>query len=119
MNAPSNADSAQELLIRDLATDLMPVRRLWPPSVRTFSWLVIGATTAVILAMIADLSALGHRLAAAPDLWLQGTCSGINAIPTAFFAFQLSPPESSPPLALPPPPAALVWILCSCLRLPR
>ena len=70
MNASSNADSAHELLIRDLAADLAPVRRLRPPYVRTFSWLAVVAATAVILAMIADLPALGHRLAAAPDLWL-------------------------------------------------
>src|SRR5260370_8170634 len=113
MNAPSNADSAQELLIRDLATDLTPVRRLRPPSVRTFSWLMIVAATAVILAMIADLSALGHRLAAAPDLWLPATPSPLTAILTAFPAFPLSPPEAPPPSPPLPPPPSLLRILAT------
>src|SRR5258708_10659969 len=119
MNAPSNADSAQELLIRDLATDLTPVRRLRPPSVRTFSWLMIVAATAVILAMIADLSALGHRLAAAPDLWLAVTGSALTAILAAFAAFQLSLPDARRAWALLPLPTTLLWIVASgfgCLR---
>src|SRR5258708_29365797 len=110
MNAPSNADTAHELLIRDLATDLTSVRRLRAPSVRTFSWLVIVAATAVILAMIADLSALGHRLAAAPDLWLAVTGSALTAILTPFAAFQLRPPDARPPRALLPLPAPPLWI---------
>src|SRR5258708_37127055 len=111
MNAPSNADSAQELLIRDLATDLMPVRRLWPPSVRTFSWLVIVAATAVILAMISDLSVLGHRLAAAPDLWLWVT--GF-ALPTILARFPPVPPRLADlrrPVASRPLPATLCWLV--------
>src|SRR5260370_10100458 len=95
MNAPSNAASAHELLIRALAADLKPVRRLRPPSVRTFSWLVIVAATAVILAMIADLSALRHRLAAAPDLWLAVTRSALNPNLTRLSPFQLTPPEAA------------------------
>lgn len=119
MNAPSNADPAHELLIRDLATDLTPVRRLRSPSVRTFSWLVIVAATAVFLAMISDLSALGHRLAAAPDLWLSVTGSALTAILAAFAAFQLSLPDARRAWALLPLPATLLWIVASgfgCLR---
>jgi hypothetical protein len=119
MNAPSNADRAHELLIRDLATDLTPVRRLRSPSVRTFSWLVIVAATAVFLAMISDLSALGHRLAAAPDLWLSVTGSALTAILAAFAAFQLSLPDARRAWALLPLPATLLWIVASgfgCLR---
>src|SRR5258708_34192018 len=102
MNAPSNADSAHELLIRDLAADLKPVRRLRPPSVRTFSWLVIVAATAVILAMIADLSALGHRLAAAPDLWLPVTRPRLNPVPAPLSALQPRPAVSRPARSLLP-----------------
>jgi len=119
MNASSNADSAHELLIRDLAADLAPVRRLRRPNVRTFSWLAIVAATAVILAMIADLPALGHRLAAAPDLWLAVTGSALSAILAAFAAFQLSLPDARRTWALLPLPAMLLWIVASgfgCLR---
>jgi len=119
MRASPNADSAYELLIRDLAADLAPVRRLRSPGVRTFSWLVIVAATADILAMIADLPALGHRLAAAPDLWLAVTGSTSTAILAAFAAFQLSLPDARRAWALLPLPATLLWIVASgfgCLR---
>src|SRR5258708_17371760 len=115
MNAPSNADSAHELLIRDLAADLKPVRRLRPPSVRTFSWLVIVAATAVILAMIADLSALGHRLAAAPDLWLAVTGSALTPILAPFAPFQIRPPDARRAWGLLPLPATLLWVVASAL----
>src|SRR5260370_33492504 len=109
MNAPSKADSAHELRIRALATDLTPVRRLRPPSVRTFSWLVIVAATPVILAMIADLSALGHRLAAAPDLWLAGTGPGLTPILPPLAAVPPNRPDARrawPLRPLPAPPAS-------------
>ena len=41
MNTSSNTDSANERLIRDLVTDLIPVRRLRPPSVRALAWLAV------------------------------------------------------------------------------
>jgi hypothetical protein len=65
MSAPSNAESARELLIRDLATDLKPVRGLRSPSMRTLAWLAILAASAAVLAMLADLSVVGRRLTAA------------------------------------------------------
>src|SRR5260370_7416051 len=71
----------------------------------------MGAATAVILAMIADLSALGHRLAAAPDVWLAVTGSALTAILAPFAAFQLSLPDSRRAWALLPVPATLLWIV--------
>ena len=70
MNTSSNNGSAHERLIRDLVTDLIPVRRLRPPSVRALAWLAVVAAIAITLALMADLPALGHRLIAAPDMWL-------------------------------------------------
>jgi hypothetical protein len=58
MNTSSNNGSAHERLIRNLATDLAPVRRLRPPSVRALAWLAVVVATAIVLAMIADLTAL-------------------------------------------------------------
>src|SRR5258707_15305780 len=69
--------------------------------------------------MIADLSALGHRLAAAPDLWLAVAGSALTAILAAFAAFQLSLPDARRAWALLPLPATLLWIVASsfgCLR---
>lgn len=70
MNTFSDNSSAHERLIDDLATDLMPVRRLRSPAVRALGWLSVVAATAVVLAMIADLPALERRLTAVPDMWL-------------------------------------------------
>ena len=94
MNTSSNNGSAHERLIHDLVTDLIPVRRLQPPSVRALAWLAVVVATAVALALIADLPALGHRLIAAPDMWLAVTGSAVTAILAAFAAFQLSLPDA-------------------------
>jgi hypothetical protein len=119
MSTSSNTDSANERLIHDLATDLVPVRRLRAPSVRAFTWLSAVVAIAITLAIIADLSALGHRLSAAPDMWLSVTGSTLTAILAAIAAFQLSLPDARRTWALLPLPAALLWITASgvgCLR---
>src|SRR5262245_3675981 len=119
MNTSSNTDSATERLIGSLASDLAPVRRLRSPSVRAFTWLAGVVATAIALAMIADVSALGHRLSAAPDMWLSATGSTLTAILAAIATFQLSLPDARRTWALLPLPATLVWIVASgvgCLR---
>ena len=119
MSTSSNNGSAHERLIHDLITDLRPVRRLRPPSVRALVWLAVVVATAVALALIADLPALVHRLIAAPDMWLAVTGSAVTAILAAFAAFQLSLPDARRAWALLPLPAALLWIVASgvgCLR---
>ena len=119
MNTFSNNDSAHERLIRHLVTDLIPVRRLQPPSVRALAWLAAVVATAVALALIADLPALGRRLIAAPDMWLAVTGSAATAILATFAAFELSLPDAPRTWALLPLPAALMWIVASgvgCLR---
>ena len=62
MDTSPNSGSANERLISDLATDLVPVRRLQPPGVRALTWLAVVIATAAGLAAFADLSALGHRV---------------------------------------------------------
>ena len=62
MNTSPNSGSTNERLICDLATDLVPVRRLQPPGVRALIWLAVVIATAAVLAVFADLSALGHRV---------------------------------------------------------
>lgn len=119
MNTFPNNGSAHERLIRDLATDLAPVRRLRSPTVRALGWLAVVAVTAVVLAMIADLPALGRRLTAVPDMWLAVAGSAGTAILAAFAAFQLSLPDAPRTWAVLPLPAALLWIVASgvgCLR---
>jgi len=119
MSTSSNSDSVNERLIRDLATDLVPVRRLRPPSVRALTWLAVVAVMAIMFAVIGDLSALGLRLSAAPDMWLSVTGSTLTAILAAIAVFQLSLPDARRTWVLLPLPAALLWIVASgvgCLR---
>ena len=119
MDTSPNSGSANERLICDLATDLVPVRRLQPPGVRALTWLAVVIATAAGLAAFADLSALGHRVSSTPDMWLSVTGSTLTAILAAIAAFQLSLPDARRAWALLPLPAALLWIVASgvgCLR---
>jgi hypothetical protein len=119
MNTSAKPDSANERLISDLASDLAPVQRLRPPIVRAFTWLAVVAAIAIALAVIANVSALGHRLSAAADMWLSVTGSTLTAILAAIAAFQLSLPDARRIWALLPAPAGLLWIVASgagCLR---
>ena len=118
MGTFSDSGSAQEHLIRDLATDLMPVRRLRSPTVRALGWLAVVAMLAVALAMFADVPAMERRLSV-PDMWLAVTGSVLTAILAALAAFQLSLPDANRAWALLPLPAALLWVVASglgCLR---
>ncbi len=119
MNTSSNNGSEHERLILDLVTDLTPVHRLRRPTVRALGWLAVVAATAIALALIADLPALGRQLIAAPDMWLAVIGSASTAILAAFAAFQLCLPDARRAWALLPLPAALLWIVASgvgCLR---
>jgi hypothetical protein len=119
MGTFSDNDSAHEHLIRDLASDLEPVRRLRPPTVRALGWLAFVAVIAVALARFADLSGLESRLSASPDMWLAVTGSIATAVLAALATFQLSLPDASRAWALLPLPAALFWVTASglgCLR---
>ena len=119
MNTSSNNGSAHERMIRDLVTELIPVRRLRPPGVRTLAWLTAVAAAGIAFALIADLPALERRLIAAPDMWLAVIGSTATAVLAGFAAFQLCLPDARRAWALLPLPAALLWIIASgvgCLR---
>jgi hypothetical protein len=62
------ADSHDQL-IRGLAADLQPVRRLPPPLFRALAWLAVLTALAIGLAAFANLDAAWLRISAAPDLW--------------------------------------------------
>lgn len=111
--------AAHDRLIRGLAADLKPVRRLPPPLLRALAWLAAVAATALALAAFADLNAVWQRIAAAPDLWLAVCGSAATAILAAVAAFELSLPDASRAWAALPLPAAILWIAASgfgCLR---
>jgi hypothetical protein len=108
-----------EGLIRALAADLRPVRRLLPPWLRALCWLGVVAALGAALASIADLSALRQRLETVPDMWLAVLGSSLTALLAALAAFQVSLPDRRPAWALLPVPGLLLWIGASglgCLR---
>jgi hypothetical protein len=119
MGTFSDNGSAHEHLIRDLASDLEPVGRLRPPTVRAIGWLIVVAVVAIALARFADLPALESRLSESPDMWLAVTGSIMTAVLAALAAFQLSLPDANRAWALLPLPATLLWVIASglgCLR---
>jgi hypothetical protein len=117
--APGPSNSGYDALIRNLAADLVPVRRLRSPTTRALLWLAVVAALALVLAAFSDLTAVAGRLTAAPDMALAALGSTSTAVLAALAAFQLSVPGHSRAWALLPLPAALVWVAASgagCLR---
>jgi len=111
--------SPHDPLIRDLAADLKPVRRLWRPALRALGWLSVVAAMALGLAVFADVHALWERIVAAPDMWLAMFGSAATAILAAIAAFELSLPDAPRAWAWLPLPGALLWVAASgfgCLR---
>jgi hypothetical protein len=110
---------SNDRLIQALGADLRPVRRLAPPGLRALGWLAVVGAVSLALAAVSDVGAVGHRLAAAPDMWLAAIGSSLTAVLAAVAAFQLSLPDRKPAWALLPVPAAVFWIAASgagCLR---
>jgi hypothetical protein len=112
-------DSRHESLIRGLAADLKPVRRLPAPMVRAFAWLGAIAAIGLGLAIFADLHTMWERITAAPDMWLAVAGSTATAILASIAAFELSLPDARRAWAWLPLPGALLWVAASgfgCLR---
>ena len=110
---------SHDALIRALAADVRPIRRLAPPSLRALGWLAVVAALAAALASFADLGAMARRLGTVPDMWLAVTGSTLTAILAAFAAFQTAMPDRRAAWALLPLPALILWIAASglgCLR---
>jgi hypothetical protein len=113
------SSTSHDRLIRGLASDLRPVKRLQRPMLRAVTWLAVVAAIAAGLAAFADINAMWERIIAAPDLWLAVAGSTLTAIFAAFAAFELSLPDTSRAWAALPLPAAILWIAASglgCLR---
>ena len=111
--------NSHDELIRGLAAELQPVRRLPPPLFRALAWLAVLVALAIALAAFANLDAVWQRIGAAPDLWLAVVGSTLTAVLAAIAAFELSLPDAPRAWALLPLPAALLWVGASgfgCLR---
>lgn len=114
----SNAPSHQALIDR-LGTELVPVRRLLPPGLRTVGWLLVVGVIAAGLLMHYGASPMLLRFAGTPDLAWAGLGAVLTAISAAWAAFVLSVPGRRAAWAWLPLPGALLWIGASglgCLR---
>lgn len=106
-------------LIDTLTRELRPVRHVRAPLMRGAVWLALVAAAGAVMALVANLGALGHRLAASPDMWLAVTGSALTAITAAIAAFNLSLPDRPARWAWLPLPAMVLWVAASgagCLR---
>ena len=115
MSDPRSCDA----LIDRLGTELVPVRRLRPPSVRTIGWLLVVAAIAAILLRHYGIGGMQERFVNTPDLAWAGLGALVTAITAGWAAFALSVPGRSAALGWLPLPGALVWIFASgfgCLR---
>ena len=96
-------------LIRALAADLSPVRRLRPPLLRASLWLLLALMVLLLLAVNQGIrSDLASRL---QDPTFVGSIVGalITGVTGAISAFMLSLPDRSKWWALLPLPSLIVW----------
>lgn len=111
---------SHEALIDRLGTDLVPVRRLLPPWLRTVGWMLVVAAIAAVLLMHYGAEPMLRRWANTPDLGWAGMGAVITAITAAWAAFALGVPGRPAAWAWLPLPGTVLWIGASglgCLRL--
>ena len=110
---------SNDRLIVALSAELVPVRRLRPPWLRTLGWLALVAAFAVgLFAHYGDAPML-RRWAGAPDLGWAALGAVLTAIAAAWAAFTLAVPGHRRAWAWLPLPPALLWMGASglgCLR---
>lgn len=114
-----SSDPRQQALIDTLGAALTPVRRLPPPWLRAFGWLLVVAAIAAALLMHYGTAPMLRRWAGAPDLAWAGAGAMLTTVCAAWAAFVLSVPGRSRAWAWLPLPGALLWIGASglgCLR---
>lgn len=110
---------SQRVLINRLGTELVPVRRLLPPGMRTASWLLVVALMALALLYHYGAASMLLRFGTTPDLAWAGLGAVITAVSAAWAAFALGVPGRHAEWAWLPLPSALLWIGASglgCLR---
>lgn len=110
---------SHEALIDRLGTDLVPVRRLLPPWLRTVGWMLVVVAIATVLLMHYGAEPMLRRWAGTPDLGWAGMGAVITAVTAAWAAFALGVPGRRAAWAWLPLPGALLWIGASglgCLR---
>ncbi|WP_266169564.1 NrsF family protein [Dyella subtropica] len=108
-----------EVLIDALGAELVPVRRLPPPWLRSLGWLLVVSAIAVVLLWHYGVADMLHRWAGTPDLAWAAVGACLTAITAAWAAFSLGVPGRRARWAWLPLPPALLWLGASgfgCLR---
>jgi hypothetical protein len=108
-----------DALIDALGAELVPVRRLLPPWLRTVGWLALVAVIAALLFAHYGGQPMLRRWAGAPDLAWAALGAVLTAMTAAWAAFALAVPGRARAWAWLPLPPALLWIAASglgCLR---
>lgn len=106
-------------LIKTLAAQLQPVRRLRPPALRAVLWLAAVAALAALVVVLAGGPALFMQRVAVPRIALECAGVGLTAVTAIVAAFLLCVPGRSPRWAWLPLPPCAVWLAASglgCLR---
>lgn len=101
---------SQQALIDRLGTELVPVRRLLPPLLRTVGWILAVTAIAVLLFMHYGAAGMMHRWSATPDLAWAGIGALLTAITASWAAFSLGVPGRNAAWSWLPLPAAVLWI---------
>jgi hypothetical protein len=109
------SEPRHQALIDALGAELVPVRRLPPPWLRTLGWLGLVAVFAVLLFARYGDALMLHRWTGAPDLAWAALGAVLTAITAAWAAFTLAVPGRSHAWAWLPLPSALLWIAASGL----
>jgi hypothetical protein len=108
--------SDMDRLIAELTADARPVKRLRPPSVRAFEWLiVVGAVALVAIVVFADLHLFVDRVID-PRLAVELIATLITGICGVIAAFELSMPDRPRSWAWLPLPPFVVWVAFSGLQ---
>jgi hypothetical protein len=97
-------------LIDELVADCHPIKRLRPPTIRAFLWLLgVGAVAALGIGMFADVPTFLAR-AADPALAVELAATLATGVLAVLAALQLSLPDRSPAWALVPVPSLAIWL---------
>jgi hypothetical protein len=100
-------------LIAELTADARPVKRLRPPSIRAFEWLIVmGAIALVAVVVFADMHMFVDRVSD-PKLAVELAATLLTGICAVVAAFQLSMPDRSRGWMWLPLPPFVLWVATS------
>jgi hypothetical protein len=100
-----------DALVRRLADDLRPVRRLWAPAWRAAGWLSAAFGLGLALALTGRYSPLAPPLQEDALIWSCFAAAAATSALAALAAFELSVPGTSRAWAAAPLPTLVLWLV--------